>query len=211
MSRLIKSVFLAFQEYSRLFFVQFKCISIVTESIFRVCLNVQCQWRSRVPVQRTHAFLPARVLAHDLRQLLLDPGPDVLSGPVVAQPARGLRGCGGGTPTSKSCEVMSKCRMQCNKMASANATLSPESWNLSPRKVLSTFRERAKGLYHLTLASYTHRINRQIRPDRYAVLCMLRLTIFQNTVTLRGQFLKTLNGADSSSLPWVSGSPPSPL
>ena len=127
MSRLIKSVFLAFQEYSRLFFVQFKCISIVTESIFRVCLNVQCQWRSRVPVQRTHAFLPARVLAHDLRQLLLDPGPDVLSGPVVAQPARGLRGCGGGTPTSKSCEVMSKCRMQCNKMASANATPSPES------------------------------------------------------------------------------------
>ena len=82
---------------------------------------------SRVPVQRTHAFLPARVLAHDLRELLLDVGPDVLCWPVVTEPARGLRGCVGGTPTSKSCRVMSKCRMQCNKMASANATPSPES------------------------------------------------------------------------------------
>ena len=46
MSRVTKSVFLAFQEYSRLFFVQFKCISIVTESILSVSFNVQCQWRS---------------------------------------------------------------------------------------------------------------------------------------------------------------------
>ena len=56
--------------------------------------------------------------------------------------------------------------------------------NLSPRGALSTFREHAKGLHHVTLASDTNRINRQIRPDKYAVLCMLRLAIFQNTVTL---------------------------
>ena len=105
------------------------------ESVFRVsfvCAVSMALRASRVPVLRTHAFLPARVLAHDLRELLLDVGPDVFRWPVVTEPARGLRGCEGGTPTSKSCEVMSKCRMQCskmqcNKMASANATPSPES------------------------------------------------------------------------------------
>ena len=104
------------------------------ESVFRasfVCAVSMALRASHVPVQRTHTLLPPRVLAHLLRQVVLDVGPDALGGPEVHQPARGLRGCVGGTPTSKSCEVISKCKKwkqpmqhqkQCTKMPNANAT-----------------------------------------------------------------------------------------